>query len=479
MKKLIFCLLLTVSGLIAYGQTVKLSREKQILLLHNVDSLIYHYEFYSTLSEGNRITGNQIEKFLTLFLSDSVVVFDDINPNYINNNETTINEKVKKVSEYVKDVNNNFTSLFSRIVETDAGTLFNRLKFGNKGSLIVNVRIRKEIQANSKTAEGARFETFTYQNLVLQINDTIQCEPLISAIGKSGTSKWNYVAPFSKVSPWEKLLTFNTGLVRMHYGISQSMDFITNPSVQSKPGFGLGADFRYLFKNYESYKIGGSVGLGISYLSSAYKAEEYQSFSETTDAEKNQYYQIILLDSPLEKMSIFGLNVPLKLSYEKSLSMNNGFFMNIGAILSYYRGSYKFSADKYTSQGLYPQYNIRFVDDPNVGFKTENGYTQKGKLPINPVNATANIELGLYFKLRNNFQLYTGLIYDQALLNLTKGGFKTLITPDAINYMKNPVYNSFISESGNVNLSMIGITVSLKRLPKTASTQKIVNYLKQ
>lgn len=151
MRKLIFCFLLAVSGVLLPGQTVKLSREKQILLLHNIDSLIRHYEFYSTLSEGNKITENQKDKFLKFFLNDSVIVFDDISPNYINNNETTINEKQKKVSDYVKDISDNYMNLYCRLTETDAGTLYGRIKIDKKG-LVVSVRIKKEIQAYSKNS---------------------------------------------------------------------------------------------------------------------------------------------------------------------------------------------------------------------------------------------------------------------------------------------------------------------------------------
>jgi hypothetical protein len=479
MKKLILCFLLSVSGLMVFGQTVKLSREKQILLVHNIDSLISHYEFYSTLSEGNKITENQKEKFIQLFRNDTVTVFDDITPNYINNNESTINEKQKKVSEYIKDISDSYINLFCRIMETDAGTLYSRLKVADRNKLSVTVKIRKETQANSKTASGARFETSTYQDLVLEINDTVLCQPVITGIVKSGTSKWNYVAPFSRVSPWEQILTLNAGLPRLNYGMQQSLDIISGPSPQSKPGFVVEGDLRYLFKNYESYKIGGSVGLGIAYLSSGYKADEYQSFFETTDIEKIQYYQIIILGKPVEKISIFGLNVPVKLSYEKSFSMNNGFFMNIGAILSYYKGAYNFKAGEYTSQGLYPQYNIRFVDNPELGFRKLSNYSSKGKIQLNPINVAANIDLGMYFKLTNTSQLYIGLNYYQAFLNLAKNQSTALLTPSSTDAMKNPVYNSFISEMGNVNLTMIGITVGLKRLPRTASTQKIVNYLKQ
>jgi hypothetical protein len=478
MKKLTFFLLLSVSLLLVNGQTVRLSREKQILLLHNIDSLLKNYEFYSTLSEGNVITENQKDAFIKLFVSDTVSVFDDITPNYINNNEAVINEKLKKVSEYIKDVGTNYTYLYCRLLETDAGTLYGRLRPLDGKALSVSIKIRKEAMANSKTSEGARYETSTYQDLVLRIDDTTSCKPLIAEIKKSGTSKWNYVAPFSKMSPWEKLLTLNVGMTRLNYGDAQTLDVVINPSIKSKPSLAMMGEMRYLFKNYESYKIGGSVGFGISYLSSVYSADSYQTAFDAVDKDSEHYYQIYELTSLSEKSSIVGINIPVKLGFEKSFSMTNGFFMNIGAIFSYYKGLYKFDSKNYTSLGYYPQYNAVIRDLPAYGFKTTTDYTSKGSLPMKSINAGANIDIGMYFRLKNKSQLYIGLNYYQALLNLAKEENMSLLTPNS-DPTKDPVYNGFMSQSGSCNLSVIGITVGIKRLPKTAGTLKSVNYLKQ
>lgn len=477
MKKLILCFLLSVPALIVCGQTVKLSREKQILLLHNIDSLIRKYEIFSTLSEGNKISENQKEKFLSFFLNDYVSVFDDISPNYLNNNETTVNEKQKPVSVYMKDISDNYTNLYCKLKETDAGTLYKRLII-DKDGLVVTVKIEKETQAFLKNATGARFETLTYQDLSIRIKDTISCEPLIAEIVKSGTSKWNYVAPFSKVSKWEKVFTLKAELANFKYGGQVSESIITDPKPIAKPGFGFECEFRYLFKNYETYKIGGSFGLGISYLRSDYTTQGYQSANQVIDKDNDTYYQIINSKPFSEKQTFYGIDVPIKFSYEKSFSYKNGFYFKLGAVLSYYMGSYSTST-VYTSLGYYPQYNVTLQDIPSLGFNKDKSFSGKGKLPINPINAMGNIELGMFFKLKNKSQLYIGLNYNQAFLNFSsKGKTTSLIALSKPDPTQSPVPNSIMSEMNNINLSMIGITIGIKKLPKTASNQKIVNYLK-
>jgi len=478
MKKLLICFLLAVSGLLLFGQTVKLSREKQILLLHNVDSLLKKYEFYSTLSEGNKISENQKEKFITFFLNDYVSVFDDISPNYVNNNESTINEKQKPVSMYIKDISDNYMNLYCKLTETDAGTLYGRLK-QDKDGLAGTVKIKKETQAFLKNASGAKFETTTYQDIKIIFKDTITCVPFITEIVKSGVSKWNYVAPFSRVSPWEKILSIKTGLVSIKYGSQLSQSMIAGQKKNSGPGLGLEGEVRYLFKNFETYKIGGSVGLGISYLRSNYSADSLISATLISkDKDNEPYYEIMNARFLSEKQTLIGFDIPVKLNYEKSFSLKNGFYFKAGAVLSYYMGSYNVTT-RYTSLGYYPQYNVQLSEIPSLGFSKNQSFTAKGKLPVKPINAAGNIELGMFFKLRNKSQLYVGLYYNQAFLNLSSKDKSSVLLTINQKDLAHPVYNSIIPQMGNVNLSMFGITFGLKKLSGTASTQKNVNYLKQ
>lgn len=480
MKKLTLCFLLTVSGLMLFGQNVRLSREKQILLLHNIDSLIKKYEFYSSLSEGNKISENQKEKFLSFFLNDFVSVFDDICPNYVNNNESTINEKQKPLSVYIKDISDNYNNLFCRITETDAGTLYSRIKQENEG-LVVSVKIKKEIQASSKTAAGARFETTTIQDLVLLIKDTLNCVPLVTEITKSGTSKWNYIAPYAKGgSQWERIISLKAGMANIKSGGQVSLSIIAGPKLAVKPGFGLEGELRYLFKNFETVKIGGSIGLGISFLSASYNADSVKSGTWIAkDKDNEPYYEIMVAKQFKENQSIIGVDIPIKLNYEKSFSLKNGFYLKAGGVLSYYKGSYKMSTT-YTSMGYYPQYNITLQEISGLGFNKNQNYSGNGKLSVNPVNVSGNVELGMFFRSGNKSQLYIGVFYNQAFLNMSKKELNsvllTLNQPDAT---KPPVASSIMPQFSTVNLSIIGISVGIKRLPKSAGTQKNVNYLKQ
>lgn len=286
------------------------------------------------------------------------------------------------------------------------------------------------------------------------------------------------MAPFTKISHWEKILSLNAGLDNFSFNNQMTESIITGQKVQSKAGFGIEGELRYLFKNFETYKIGGSVGLGISYLSSNYSAVGYLSAEETADADKDTYYQIMNLSALSENISITGFNFPVKLNYEKSFSQNNGFYMNAGVVLSYYKGTYNIKTN-YSSLGYYPQYNVTLQEIPALGFNDDQTYSGKGTLPINPINASGNIELGMFFRLRNSYQLYVGVNYNQAFLNFSsKVKSSALLTPNTTDASKSPVYNSIMSEMGNINLSVIGITIGIKKLSRTGNTQKNVNYLK-
>jgi hypothetical protein len=482
MKKLALCFLLAASGLVLSGQTVKLSREKQILLFHNVDSLIKNYEFYSTLSEGNKISENQKEKFLTIFLNDTVAVFDDITPNYINNNERTINEKQKPVTAYVKDIGDNYMNLFCTITETDAGTLYSRITIEN-GYLVVPVKIRKETQAFVKNSSGARYETTSYQDLIITVKDSVSCTPLISGINKSGKCTWHYTEPFSRVSPWEKIISIKGSLVNIKYGNQVSESIISGQGVKSKPGFGLEYEFRYLFKNFESYQMGLSFGLGISYLSSNYSADSIKSATYTArDMDGDPYYELMNTRALNQKGTIYGFNLPVKLNYDKSLGQKSGFYLKLGAVLSYYMGSSK-TTTTYTSQGYYPQHNITLGGIPTYGFNNNQPYSGKAKLPVNPFNVSGDVELGLFFRLKNKYQLYVGVNYDQAFLNFASkpnstDAAKALLSINQADANKSISSKSIMSDMSTVNMSMIGITISIKKLAKSVSLQKNVNYMK-
>jgi hypothetical protein len=469
---------LTVSGLLLFGQTVKLSREKQILLFHNIDSLINKYEFYSTLSEGNKISENQKEKFLSIFLNDTVTVFDDISPNYINNNEKTINEREKPVSVYVNDISFNYLNLYCRILETDAGTLYNKI-MPYKDGLVVPVKIKKETQAFAKNGSGARYETTTLQDLIIRVKDTISCEPVISSIVKSGRSNWNYIAPFSRVSPWEKVLSFKGDLVSIKYGNQLSESILSEPKMGSRPGFGLEWEFRYLLSNHESYKIGLSFGLGASYLTSNYNTAEYLSANKTKDKDNEPYYEVMEIKKLNEDQSFIGFNLPVKLSYEKSFGPKSGFYFKLGGVGSYFMGSYKATSPAYTSVGYYPQYNVTLQDVPSLGFNKNKTFSGNGELPINPINVAGNVELGLFFNFHNRTVLYIGVNYNQYFLNLSSGeksmALLSITKPDA---SQGPVYNSIMSEMDGMNMSMIGITIGFKRLHRAVGTQKNINYIK-
>jgi hypothetical protein len=357
--------------------------------------------------------------------------------------------------------------------------LYNRIK-QDKDGLVVSVKIKKEIQAFSKTAAGARFETTTIQDIVLIIKDTLNCVPLITEITKSGTSKWNYIAPYAKVSQWERIISLKAGLANIKSGSQVSQSVIVGPKMTSKPGFGLEGELRYLFKNYETVKIGGSIGLGVSYLTSNYSADSVKSAVYVIkDKDNEPYYEIMNAKLFSENQSIMGVDIPIKLNYEKSFGLKSGFYLKAGGVLSYYTGSYKTSTT-YTSLGYYPQYNVSLQEISSLGYNKNQKFTASGKLPVSPINVAGNIELGLFFKLGNRSQLYLGVFYNQAFLNLSKNDknsvLLTLNQPDAT---KSPASNSIMPQFSNVNFSMIGITIGLKKLSRSASTQKNVNYLKQ
>ena len=471
MKKLLLSSLIFVSGVLLIGQPVKFSREKQILILHNVDSLLRDYEFYCTISEGIKITENQKDKFLTLFRDTSVIVFDDICPNYINNNESTINEKNKTISDYTKDISSSYQYLYCRILETDAGSLYSRLVL-DKDGLSVSVKIRKELNASTKDSLSAIYKTHTDQTLVLRIADTILCKPLINEIVKSGVSKWEYVPPPSKPHRWEKLFSIITNITNIKYNNPNSDLFITGPKTNPKIGFGIEGAFRYLIKNMESNSRGLSFGLQISYLNSLYSASNYIRADLTNDVDNDSYYNIRDLKSLKENQSILGVGLPISIDYEKRLSYNNGFYIKAGGIFSFYTGSYKYNTD-YEISGYYPQYNWFLQNYSDLGFVSGTNYSNHGSLPVNPFNVSGNIELGMYFSLKNNYQLYIGMNYSQAFLNASLNENKSN------QLAKDPVFNSLMSEMGNVNLSVIGIKIGIKKIFTQVYKQKTVNYLKQ
>jgi hypothetical protein len=480
MKKLLLCLLLSFSGLILFGQSVKLSREKQILLLHNIDSLIQNYEFYCTLSEGIKITENQKLKFLELFQDKNVKVFDDICPNFKNNNELIINEEVKTVAAYVQDISNTYQNLSCGILETDAGTLYNRLQL-RKNGIYVPVNMIKEIVAYTKDSLSATYKTSSSQDLMILVGDTITCVPLITEIVKSRCD-WDYVPPSAKVSRWEKILNVKSGLVTFKYGDQNQESYMEGLKASPAMGYGIEGEFRYLFKNMETYSYGGSVGLGVSYLKAVYTANSFTSAEEIKDKDNNTYWQIMELASLNENQSIIGINLPVKVSYEKWFSADKGFFFQGGGALTYYTGRYNVKTN-YTSTGYYPDYNYLYYDGlpgaSDYGFKMNQDYSQKGALNLNPFNAAGSVEMGMFFRFKTYYQIYAGLTYNYSYLSFSPNNeSSTLLRPNPNDSSQKPVYNSIISGMGNLYMSVIGIKIGIKKMFKAINNQKIVNVLK-
>jgi hypothetical protein len=445
------------------GQEVNLSREKTILFLHKLDTLVLNYEEYSTLHDITPAMSDQDFRLIQLFADTSLIIFDDINANIRKGKEGWIVEKQKSVSHYLNDIRNNYSTLDCKLKWTDLGNASGKLYY-QESNLFVPVRVEKEYKGYTNSELPAGFATRSKLKLLVQIMDTIDFNLKITNIDKTSiqSTEWQYIPPSVRQKKVETIFSIKPSYAYFYVDDPGTNSTITDSHYDGSYGVSGELLFNFILKRKKSRITGLSLGLGGGWNNAEYSQSSYSNLTNQNDG-KDDYIQITEVNQLYEKWQFYSVDFPLYLNFEKwkKKNLNKGSYLRLGGKFSYFLPASYSSSGVYNQSGYYPQYNVTLYGNiPEYGFVENATLREEGSVDINQYNYSADLNFGWMRRSRGRgMVIYFGFnltAYIQNFLSASNEGA----------FSDRDHYGSMLSEFKSGRLGYAGICIGFRRAPK-------------
>ncbi len=402
---------------LSQDQTLELSRQQTLKMLTELDSLVTEYAASCSFMGDPLTATEERARFLSLFESDSVEVFDDINPNIDPSAVERINEQNKTVDNYIWGILREFNSYDTYVTRTNVASAAERM-YRKDSNLYTTVSVRKRsLGALKDTLKCKTVNTDANLELWIRIYDTVQFNMKIARISKEGPLgvDWNYT--YAKLKRKKMETHFNlkpvysqlvpSGFVQVdppnkivvnHNAFLES-EHISDLGLTSKylgGSYGINGEveFRFFKKNEEKNRTSGfSLGVGGGLYNSFFQAERYTDVLYHTDKDGDLFYEFTHVDDLRESWMMFSADIPLKYSSEKWKSFEKGRYFKLGVRLSYMMGTGK-AEGILTRSGYYPKYGVTIEEVEEYGFVTDQPLNERMDLDINPYNVAVELSAG-------------------------------------------------------------------------------------
>jgi len=184
-------------------------------------------------------------------------------------------------------------------------------------------------------------------------------------------------------------------------------------------------------------------------VKSTLKAQDAFYSTLKTDEDGDNYYPGYDFDLT-EEIGIKSFDIPIGLMFRLGSPNKTAFTFDLGIIYSMLRTPSVAIEGNVNSMGKYPDYNITFEDEPDLGFTSNSNYSGTGEWSISSSLISAYTELGLSFPIGKKMYLNIGGRYIYGLTKFSSNGARHEFDP--IN---------FSTESFSYSISNIGANVGL------------------
>ena len=226
-----------------------------------------------------------------------------------------------------------------------------------------------------------------------------------------------------------------------------------------KLGAGLGVGYTYYFTKTWGLTTGFDVNLYRTDF--ALHPNTTLSSYEVDDQGSGFEYRV----SPsgyTEKQQLYGLSIPLMLTYKSNTSGSTGFYAGFGGKVLFpihYKSDIKASSMQLS--GYYPDLNLEIDDLPNHGFGALSNYSGEAEGSLK-TTFTASAEAGLYFKLKSHLNLYTGVYADYVITNLFKDTHSNIVSYSSEGLTAVKPHGVFGSEKGLEKSKVLAVGLQVK-----------------
>ncbi|MCH8903500.1 MAG: hypothetical protein IIA45_06265 [Bacteroidetes bacterium] len=382
---------------------------------HQIIELLQKYEKYSALTEdGKNIIPEYIPKFKELFLDQEIIVYNDLIPHQILDQDISLKAYIDSIQHGYKTGKIN-VELFNAVIQKPKLSR-------NRNYSIIHLTVLKDIYGlyNDKdihdTYVRLDFTILYYKQNSKEIFKIIK-------IQKAGTK------PPSQSIP-DKVITtyFNPSITNINInGFSNSENTNYNElNTNSRIGFNSGLNYTHTLLRKNLYSAGIETGFNISSINSNITLKSFQgSIENSMDKDGESYTRVISGRDISQNLRLTSLNIPvsMRLNYYTNRSI---LYFNLGTALGFSLAqNYQINTGEFTYLGDYSFaiddeiYELTLSNLESYSFSTNQAQT-KDKLEINPLNVSAFINFGVSFPVSSYLVFNVGPSFTFGLTNLSK-----------------------------------------------------------
>ena len=477
---------------------LELSRKGTLKMLQKLDSLVTGYTNACSFM-GDPLTAiEERSRFLSLFESDSVPVFDDINPNIDPSAVELINERQKTAWDYTRGIITEFESYSSHVTRTNVASAAERMYFRDS-ALYTTVSLRKVSRGVLKdTIKCKTVNTDANLELWIRVYDTVRFDMKIAAVTKEGPLgvDWNYTyarlkrkkaeTRFNLTPVYSQLLPHGfapaeaPNMAVVNHNAFLESEYLSNLKWTTRylgGSYGVNGDieFRFFKKNEDKNRSTGfSMGIGGGFYNSFFNAEGYTDMEAYMDMDGDRFYAINHVEDLHETWMFYSADVPLKITTEKWKTFDKGRYFKLGARVSYMMGSGR-GRGTLTRSAYYPAYGMMYVEDvPGLGFVKDEQMDEKMTLELNPLNVAVEMSFGRKWRSKTGSTIYyMGFKMGGYVLSVTEHRHDFLFTRG--DYSQTPPtfeYQGILPRMTGSQLVYIGIEMGIKRADRNEALLK-------
>lgn len=217
------------------------------------------------------------------------------------------------------------------------------------------------------------------------------------------------VGAMTSVRAQEIILKANGGLSGVDYTS-------TKGSGNVKVGGGIGIGYTYYF----SERMGIGTGIDVNVYRSDFKLNNLTISSFEVDDQASAFeYRVTPLNYQ-EEQRFYGASIPLMLQYRSKTAATTGIYFGVGGkVIFPMKQKVNVTAESMQLSGFYPDLNLTIDDLPNHGFGSLSDYDAEASNDLK-TSFALSAEAGIYFKLKPNLNLYTGVYADYGITDIQK-----------------------------------------------------------
>jgi len=468
-------LIILVLDVAGQHQVIPLSREKNLEILHELDTFLMNYSRFSSLNDAFLTAEASSIPLLKLFADSEVLVFDDINTHMPEGREDMIIEKRKSIMKYILDIRANYETLNCRIVWTDAGDATSRL-YREDGKYFIPLRIRKDLRGY--TASKVQYYIHTNPELYMLIGfpDTMDIDIRIYSLDKTSTETpdWECNPPELSKKLVETIFSASPGISYLYSEQFGTDTEILRMTTIQLPLYGVsgGINWKFVLARGSRRTHGLSTGLWGGWHYTGYFQDYYLTVNEDPnikDKDNESYFPITEASSIDERLNFVQAGIPLYYHLEtwKKNKPRKGRYFQLGGRVSY-MFPIKFSQAKNwdgdpnlltrTNMGYYPDLNVTLSGIPEYGFTTETFRPEEGTYHNDPFSYSVNMGFGRIKRTKKmGTVFYFGLDMSVHLNNLAQGSGGGRLFGET-----GHEYNGILTELKDARLTYVGIYLGIR-----------------